>query len=101
MRRWGGLCGGSICVGVAMLGATGANRMLMPVHVATLMPKTPAPRGVPVIFPLARVGALAGIFMFTFLGAAVGASKAGAGHSAATPLRALLAGAVGMLPVGL
>lgn len=94
---FGGMCGGGFCVLVAALGVTGAHRGLLPPYFASsgVIQQMTASRGVPAIFPIAVVGALAGIFMFTALGAAMGA---GGGP---TLLRALLGGAVGMFPVGL
>jgi Tfp pilus assembly protein PilF len=97
----GGLCGGGFCVGIAMVGATGGHRVLLPAYYAAALPPTPA-KGVPMLFPLALAMAIGGIFLFTTLGAAVGAEIPGREHhSTAAPLRAFLGGAVGMVPVGL
>jgi tetratricopeptide (TPR) repeat protein len=101
----GGLCGGGFCIGLAMLGVTGAHRALLPVYfqaayqASGVMQHATAPRGVPAIFPIAVVGAVAGIFTFTAIGAAVGAEMPGGDSSSATLLRALLGGALGMAPV--
>src|SRR5262249_40146536 len=61
---------------------------------------TPVRKGVLTLLPIVFVGAVLGIFMFTTIGAALGAYDAGAGHPTATPLRAFLGGVIGMLPAG-
>jgi hypothetical protein len=98
-----GMCGGGFCILFAIFAVTGVHRGMMPAYYASsgVMQHMTVARGGPVIFPIALVGALAGIFTFTTLGAAGGAYDAGAGHPTATPARAFLGGALGMLPVGL
>jgi hypothetical protein len=96
----GGVCGGGLCVGLSTLFVTGAHRPLITPYYQLALPSSPTPKGVPMIFPIALVGALAGIFTFTTLGAAAGAEIPGGEGSAATLGRALLGGALGLLPVG-
>jgi tetratricopeptide (TPR) repeat protein len=103
----GGLCGGGFCVAFAMFAVTGAHRALLPAYYlaaySATMQHVRTPRGVPVIFPLALVGAVAGIFLFTTLGAVLGAEVPGgdSSNATATLLRAFLGGIAGLLPVGL